>query len=263
DTHCHLNFKAFENDLDKVIKEAIEQGVTKIINVGSKIDSSQKAVTLTNQYENLFASVGIHPHHADKLAENWLVELENLVENPKVVAIGECGMDFYPYESNGATNPKLQEDIFIKQIKLSNKLKLPLIVHNRQADEKIIEILAAHKNYLLNSPGVFHCFSGSIDLLKKVVDLGFYVGFDGNITYKGIAKGETTKLKDLVKFCPIDRILTETDAPYLTPIPHRGERNEPKYVIIVANAIAQIKGVSFEKIREESTKNALNLFKLK
>lgn len=261
DAHCHLNFHGFKEDVDDVIKRALEKGVEKIINVGTKLDSSESAIKLAEKYENLYATVGIHPHHADKLEDNWDEKLEKLAKNPKVVAVGECGMDFYSYESNGITDKNLQKEIFIKQIQLAFKLKLPLQIHNRQAGKEIIDIILNHKSYLLNSPGVFHCFSGDIDLLKKVLDLGFHIGFDGNITYKGIAKGETTDLKDLVKYAPIDRILTETDSPFLTPVPFRGQRNEPSYVIIIAEEIARIKNISIDAVKDITTKNALNIFK--
>jgi len=272
DAHCHLNFKAFEEDFDKVIKRAFGSGVTKIINVGTKLDSSEKAIKLTEKYENLYATVGIHPHHADKLEPEWDKKLEELVlrsrislretKHPKVVAIGETGLDFYSYESNGITNPSLQKKLFIKQIEIAYKLKLPLQIHNRQAGKDILDILMDYRSFLLDIPGVFHCFSGNIDFLKKVLDLGFYIGFNGNITYKGIAKGETTDLKDLVKYAPIERIITETDSPYLTPVPHRGQRNEPKYAIIVAQAIGEIKSLTFEEIDRITTENAKALFQL-
>lgn len=262
DAHCHLNFHSFEKDYDFVIKSAFDAGVTKIINVGTKIDSSQKAVDLAKKYSNLYAIVGVHPHHADKLEQGWLEELEKLAQEPKVVAIGEIGMDYYSYKSNDIVDPKLQKEVFIKQIELSHKLKLPLQIHNRQAGEDILDILLNHKSYLMNPPGMFHCMSGDIDFLKKVLNLGFYVGFDGNITYEGIAKGETTALSDLVKYASIDRIVTETDSPFLTPQPHRGSRNIPSYVIIVGEVIAQIKGISTKEVAEKTTQNAKSIFKL-
>lgn len=262
DVHCHLNFHAFEKDYDEVIKSAFEAGVTKIINVGTKIDSSQKAVDLAQRYENLYAIVGVHPHHADKPEPNWLEELERLAKNPKVVAIGEIGMDYYSYKSNAIVNPKLQKEVFIKQIQLAHKLKLPLQIHNRQAGEDIVDILVNHKSYLLNPPGMFHCFAGSMEILKKILDLGFYVGFDGNITYKGLAPGEDTDLKDLVKYAPIDRILIETDSPFLTPEPKRGSRNQPSYAIITARFAAHIKAIAFQDLEEKTTANAIKLFSL-
>ena len=262
DVHCHLNFHAFEKDVDAVIKRAFSAGVTKIINVGTKIDSSTKAVELAQKYESLYAIVGIHPHHADKPEKDWEIELEKLAKDTKVVGIGECGMDYYKYKSNDIVDPKLQKEVFIKQIELAYKLKLPLQIHNRLAGKDIIDILINHKSYLLNPPGMFHCMSGDLDFLKKVLDLGFYVGFDGNITYKGKAFGETAELKDLVRHAPIDRIVTETDSPFLTPEPHRDSRNIPSYAILVGRFIAQTKGVSFEKVDEETTLNTNRLFKL-
>ncbi|HZJ18198.1 MAG TPA: TatD family hydrolase, partial [Patescibacteria group bacterium] len=212
------------------------------------------------KYEGLYTSVGIHPHHADKLEENWEKDLEELAKEEKVVAIGETGMDYFRYKSNGVTNTKIQEELFVKQIKIANKLSLPLQIHNRQAGEDILKILTKYKSILLNKPGVFHCFSGDLKFLEKVLKLNFYIGFDGNITYKGIAKGETTALSDLVKETPLNRIITETDSPFLTPIPHRGSRNEPIYVIIVASFIAQIKEISKNKVIEKTTENAHTLF---
>lgn len=263
DVHCHLNFHAFEKDCDEVIKKAFADGVTRIINVGTKIDSSQKAVQLAKEHENLYAIVGIHPHHADKIENGWEKQLEKLAKNAKkVVAIGEIGMDYYSYKLNDVVDPKLQKEVFIKQIELAYKLKLPLQIHNRHAGKDIIDILLNHKSYLLNPSGMFHCMSGDIDLLKKVLDLGFYIGFDGNITYKGIARGETTELKDLVKYTPLNKIVTETDSPFLTPEPKRGSRNIPPYVILVGRKIAEIKGISFAKVEDQTIKNANYLFKL-
>lgn len=262
DAHCHLNFHAFEKDIDEVIKRAHEAGVDKIVNVGTSIESSQRAVELAQKYKNLHAVVGIHPHHADKIEPRWIEELENLAQKPKVVGIGEIGMDYYSYKSNGIVDPKRQKEVFEAQIKLAHKLKLPLQIHNRRAGKDIIDILLNHKSYLLNPPGMFHCFAGDMDFLKNALELGFYIGFDGNITYKGLASGESVELKDLVNQTPIDRIVIETDSPYLTPHPHRGSRNEPSYAILVAKFIAQIKGLSFEKVAEQTIQNTELLFKL-
>ena len=266
DVHCHLNFHSFEKDYNEVIKRAFEKGVKKIINVGTKIDSSKKAVELSQKYDppagELYAIIGVHPHHADKLGDNWISELEKLAKHPKVVAIGETGIDYFRYKSNNIVDPKLQKDVFLKQVELSIKLKLPLQIHNRHAGKDIIEILNSYKNELLDPPGMFHCMSGNIDFLRKVLNLGFYIGFDGNTTYDGLAPGEDTLLTDLVKETPLDRLVAETDSPFLTPEPLRGRRNEPSYVIIVGQFLAKIKGVSFEKIKERTTENANNLFNI-
>ncbi len=260
DVHCHLQFHKFENDYDTVIKDALTSGITKIINTGTSIESSKKGVELAGKYRELYAIVGIHPHHADKLEEGWLKELEALTQHPKVLGIGEVGMDYFSYQSNGIVDPQIQKEVFIQQIELAHKAKLPLQIHNRHAGADIIKILQEHKGLLQDIPGMFHCFAGDMDILKAALEMGFYIGFDGNITYKGLAPGEATTLKDLATYTPLDRILVETDSPYLTPIPHRGKRNEPKYAIITAEFIANLKNLSFEALVEQTDKNVYNVF---
>lgn len=268
DVHCHLNFHKFEKDYDQVIQEAFDAGVTKIVNTGTSIESSDKAVKLASQYDNLYAIVGIHPHHADKTdakyegvpADNWLEQLEILAQKPKVIGIGETGMDYFRYKSNGIVEKKLQEDAFRKQIELSIHLGLPLQIHTRLAWDDTLSILSEYKNELQDVPGMFHCFSGNTDFAKKVLDLGFYVGFDGNITYPGLPPGEETSLSELVKYVPLDRILTETDSPFLTPQSLRGQRNVPQNVIIVGEEIARLKGVSFEEVNAQTEANFKKVF---
>jgi len=263
DVHCHLNLKSFNSDYDAVAKQAFEAGVSKIINVGTSLETSRKAVELAQKYENMYAIVGIHPHHADKLEPDRLPQLEKLASEPKVVAIGEIGMDFYRYKSNGITDPKLQRELFVEQIKLAHRLKLPLQIHNRHAGSEILEVLEEHKNLLLEqTPGMFHCFAGTLEVHKKALELGFCLGFDGNITYAGLAPGETVELSKLVELTPIERIVTETDAPFLTPEPHRGSRNIPSYVILVAEAISRIKNIPVEEVKNQTTQNAQTLFKI-
>jgi TatD DNase family protein len=262
DAHCHLNFRSFEKDYDSVIKGALKAGVTKIINAGTTIESSLKAIEMAQEYENLYAVVGIHPHHADKLESDWLEKLEQIAKKPKVVGIGEIGLDYFSYKSNDIVGPKLQKDVFIKQIELAYKLKLPLQIHNRQAGKDIIDILLSHKSCLMDPPGMFHCFAGSMDLLKKALGMGFYIGFDGNITYKGLAPGEEADLKDLAKYVSIDKIIVETDSPFLTPEPKRGNRNMPEYVIITAGFIASLKSLTFRDFEAKTTENVTKLFSL-
>jgi TatD DNase family protein len=270
DVHCHINFHKFETDFDEVIKRAFASGVTRIINVGTQVSSSKHAIDLAEKYEELFAIVGIHPHHTDKLTKghlqrseesDWYQELEILAKHPKNLGIGEIGMDFYSYKSNGIVDPKFQQDAFEKQIELAHSLQLPLQIHNRQAGEKILEILDYYKDSLQQIPGMFHCMSGDISFLKNVLQRGFYVGFDGNITFEGIAPGETIALSELVAYAPLDRIVVETDSPYLTPVPHRGKRNEPKNVIITAQYIAALKQTFFEHVVDQTTKNVYTIFK--
>jgi TatD DNase family protein len=284
DVHCHLQFKAFEEDYDRVINDAFEAGLTKIINTGTQLSSSQKAVEFADRYERLYAIVGVHPHHSDKIQYNpnvvekgetkplsikdeaydksyWLKELEKLAHHPKVLGIGEVGLDYFSYKSNGIVEPKVQKEVFEAQIDLAYRAKLPLQIHNRLAGEDIIEILRHHKNILQNEPGMFHCFAGTEAVLKAALDLGFCIGFDGNSTYKGLAPGETVELRELIQLTPLDRIVIETDAPYLTPIPHRGTRNEPKYAILTGHFIAQLKGISFEDLVVQTDKNVYTIFK--
>lgn len=270
DVHCHLNLHAFDGDVDNVVKRAFDAGVTKIINVGTSIPSSKKAVELAKKFPNMYAIVGVHPHHADKedkefegeIQKDWFKKLKELSKDEKVIGIGEIGLDYHTYASNGIVDKKIQEDAFRKQIELSIEKKLPIQIHNRLAGEDIVKILIDYKNNFQDPPGMFHCMSGDISFLKKVLDLGFYVGFDGNITYKGIAKGETIELSELVKYAPLEKIVTETDSPFLTPQPYRGSRNEPSRVIIVGEFIAKLKGVSFEKVRHQTTENAEKIFRL-
>jgi len=262
DVHCHLNFHSFEKNVDEVVKKAFDDGVTTIINTGTSIESSEKAIELAKEYDNLYAIVGVHPHHADKVETGWEKKLEKLAKEPKVVGIGETGLDYFSYKTNGIVEPKIQKDIFIKQVELSIKLRLPLQIHNRLAGPDIIDILQSYKSELLNPPGMFHCMSGNIEHLKNVLELGFYVGFDGNITYDGIARGEDTLLSELVKYAPIDRIVTETDSPFLPPVPYRGMRNLPSYVIIVGEFVAKTKGLTFEEVKEKTAQNARHIFKI-
>jgi TatD DNase family protein len=283
DVHCHLQFKAFENDYDSVIQEAFQAGVTTIINTGTQLSSSQKAVEFAEKYDKLYAIIGVHPHHADKIqtdpgivergeknsvlsnvegkADFWLKELERLAQHPKVLGIGEIGLDYFSYQSNGIVDPKIQKEIFEAQIALAHKTGLPLQIHNRQAGEDVIAILKEHKNLLQPIPGMFHCFAGSKEVLQDALDLGFLIGFDGNSTYKGLAKGETVELSEIAKRTPLERIVIETDAPYLTPNPFRGQRNEPKHVILTAKFIAELKGIDYEDLVEQTDKNVYTLFK--
>lgn len=282
DVHCHLQFKAFEEDYDTVIKNALSAGITTIINTGTQLSSSQKAIEFANRYKELYAIIGVHPHHADKIQTHpnvveegepsplsnitvsnpdyWIHELEVMAQDSKVIGIGEIGLDYFSYKSNGIVEPKLQKEVFEAQIVLAHKLKLPLQIHNRHAGKDVIEVLRHHKNLLLPNPGMFHCFAGDKEFLKAALDMGFSIGFDGNSTYKGLAPGETVELRELIKLTPLDRIVIETDAPYLTPIPHRGTRNEPKYAILTAHFVADLKAVSYKKLVEETDRNVYTIF---
>jgi len=264
DVHSHMQFHAFENDFDEVIKKAHEKGVEIIINSSTNLQSSRSAVKLAEKYENLFAIVGIHPHDADKVKESWDKELIKIAKSSKkVVGIGEIGLDYYSHSSSESVDVQIQKGVFIRQIEIANELDLPLQIHNRQAGDDILEILNSHFSIINHRPpGMFHCMSGNVEFLKKVLDLGFFIGFDGNITYEGIAKGEDTSLPDLIKNTPIEMLVVETDAPYLAPIPYRGSRNEPAHVIIVGENIAKIKNLEKEEVEKITTENARKIFNL-
>lgn len=266
DTHCHLNFQAFRNDLNDVIVRAKNDGIEKIIIPGARIDSSEKGIEIASKYRNCYAAVGVHPHHIEESRNQGIKELrnkiENLAKNSKVVAIGEIGLDYHEYQKTAAEKyelteavKKAQEELFRVQIEVAINSKLPIIFHCRDAFSDTLNIIQSYSSDKLT--GVFHCFGGSESDLERLLDLGFYIGFDGNITYKN-----AENLRNLVRKTPVNRILVETDAPFLAPEPHRGERNEPKNVKIVAQCMAELKTVSEEIIAQITTQNVEKLFSI-
>jgi len=267
DTHCHLNFKAFEGKVGQIIENAKKAGVEKIIVPGARLDSSEKAIELSQKYKKVYAAVGIHPVHVGKVKSQKSkvkTELKKLAGNKKVVAIGECGLDYFrienPLQRAGRQKSEIKEkqkQLFKIQIELAQELDLPLIIHNRNASKDILEIIdyvaIRSSNHL---KGVFHCFLGNFTLLKWALEHGFYIGVDGNITY-------SKHVKKVVKRTPLRNLLIETDSPYLMPEPiRRTEKfpNEPKNVKIVAEKIAEIKGDYFLNIAKKTTDNAERLF---
>lgn len=239
DSHCHLT-KRFLDDSTETIKRARENGVEKMICVGTSLEDCKQAVEIAQKFEGVFASVGIHP---EETCNNW-GEFEKLISEPKVVAIGECGLD-YKIGLPG------QKEIFEKQISLAEKYDKPLIIHIRDAQEDLMKI------NLKKCRGVFHCFSGNPNYLKYVLNLGFYVSFAGNVTFK-----KAEELQDLAKLVPLDRLLVETDSPFLSPDPLRGKQNTPANVKIVAQYLANLKGVPFEELEKVTSNNAATLFNL-
>ncbi len=269
DTHCHLNFKAFNKDLEEVIDRAKKSGVEKIIIPGAKIDSSKKAVEITQIYDSCFAAVGIHPHHAleytsliysneVKLIKDALVRL---AKEKRVVAIGEIGLDYYTYKNYPPITPdgkKRQKKLLILQLKIALACQKPVIFHCREAHDDMLELLTDFQERPeTRLRGVFHCFGGNKIHLKKVLDLGFLIGFDGNITYE-----ENQKLQEMVVQTPLERLLLETDAPYLTPVPNRRQRNEPSYLPFIAEFISCLTGNSLKNITDKTQKNAESLFSI-
>ncbi len=252
DTHCHLDFKDFNDDLGAVLKRSIDSGVKFIINVGSSLEGTARSVEISQENEFIYAAIGIHPHEADKVSDNDFKIFKGFLEKPKVVAIGEIGLDYY----RDISSRENQKRLFVRLLEVAKGAELPLIIHNRDSHEDMIDIL---KNIMGNSlNGVMHCFSGDENFLKTCLDMGFFVSFTCNVTYKSAGK-----LREIVKLVPMDRLLLETDAPFLAPQDFRGRRNEPMHVRYVAEEISKIKGLSFEEVAMATTNNAQRLFRIK
>ncbi|MDD5115677.1 MAG: TatD family hydrolase [Candidatus Omnitrophica bacterium] len=250
DTHCHLDFQQFDADRDEVIRRAGEAGVQYILNIGATLESSRGACELASRYAQVYAGIGVHPHDSRLFDRKAEVELRELALKEKVVAVGETGLDYY----RNLSSRQEQISAFNRQISLAKELDLPLVIHSRQAEEEALRILKE----AMPVRAVIHCFSGDENFLKGCLDLGFFVSFTCNITYKK-AQG----LRDMVKLTPLDRLMLETDAPYLSPEGFRGKRNEPFQVKLLAEAVSLIKGVGFEEIANSTTGNAISFFKLR
>lgn len=249
DTHCHLDFPDFDTDRDSVIQRAQEAGLVAIINIGSSLAHSKKAVELAAQYDCVYATVGCHPHEADKVDAQTLPQLEKMAKAKKVVAVGETGLDCF----KGYSSLDNQEKLFYALVRLAKEENLPLVVHCRQAQDDVLKIL---KN---NMPlqAVIHCFSGDENFLKSCLDLGFYVSFTCNITYK-----KAGNLRALAAALPLDKLMLETDAPFLSPEGLRGKRNEPAQVKLLAGEIAGLKHMDTEELARITTHNAKTFFGL-
>lgn len=249
DTHAHLNAEEYKDDLEEVISRAQEAGVTNMVVVGFDRPTIERAMELVAGYDFLYASVGWHPVDAIDMTEEDLIWIEELASHPKVVALGEMGLDYHWDKS-----PKdIQKEVFRKQIRLAKKVKLPIIIHNREATADILEILKEENAEEVG--GIMHCFSGSPEVARECVNMNFYISLGGPVTFKNAKKP-----KDVAAEVPLDKLLIETDCPYLTPHPFRGKRNEPGYVKLVAEQIAEIKGLSYEEVAAATTKNAKKFF---
>lgn len=252
DTHAHLNDEKFDEDREAVIARAVEQGVTRIVNVGFNRETIPTSLKLAEQYDFIYSTVGWHPQDAKDMRPEDLDWLESLCSHEKVVAIGEIGLDYY-----WDTSPKdVQDRVFRDQIRLARKLGLPIVIHNRDAHGDIVKILREEKASEVG--GIMHCYSGSWETAKLCLDMNFHISFGGPITFKNAKQP-----KEVLQKVPLDRLLIETDSPYLTPHPYRGKRNESAYVRLVAEAAAELTGKTLEEIAEITTTNAIRLLKLK
>ena len=272
DTHAHVNFIDFKSDSKEVIKRALDENIW-IINVGAESKTSERAVKMAEEYkEGVYAAIGLHPSHLVEKDVEYKENEEivkykskpeefdydfylNLAKNKKVVGIGECGLDYF--RTSDESLKEKQKEVFIKHLKLAKEANKPIIIHCRNAHDDLLKIL-----HLAVKPpsGVMHFFTGTLEQAKKYIGLGFYISFSGVITFPP-RKGEIVGAYDeIIKNIPLEKILVETDCPFVAPVPHRGKRNEPAYVKYVAQKIAEIRGVSFEKVTEQTTKNAKRLF---
>ena len=248
DTHCHLFYDDLKNDLPGVLERANELGVTRFICVGTNLGDSRESLELAEKYEPIYASAGVHPHDTKNVKDGYLRELEELLEHPKVVACGEMGLDFF----RNISEPTIQVKVFREQVELAQEMKKPVIFHNREADDDVVRILSGYPG--MN--GVAHCFSGDLAIANLFLKLGYYISFAGNLTFKN------SNLPGVAKQLPLERLMVETDSPYLTPVPYRGKSNYPKHVYEVAKFLAKLRNDSFDNFCQATYKNTCELFML-
>jgi len=246
DTHAHL---VSLEDIDGAINRAVESGVVKIISMATGLESCYTTIDVADRHESVYIALGIHPHSASSYTTDVMSKIEELTSHERVVAIGETGLDYHYMNS-----PKeIQIESFVAHIALSKKLGLPFVVHVREAEEDMMNILSS--NNLGENPGVIHCFSGNWETAKKYLDLGFFISFSGIVTFR-----RAEEVREAARKVPIDRILVETDSPYLAPVPMRGKKNEPAYVRYVAEVISELRELDMEALREQLIKNSSTLF---
>jgi TatD DNase family protein len=250
DSHAHYDDEAFNEDREEVILSLNGKGVIGVLNCGASMESTRMSVELSKKYDFIYSAVGIHPEHADTVNTEIIEELRALAQNPKVRAIGEIGLDYY-YEENPPR--EIQKAAFKLQMQLAKELKLPVVIHDRDAHKDTLDILKEFPEVV----GVVHCFSGSVEFAKECLKLGYYIGFTGVITFKN-----AKKIAEVAKEVPMDRILVETDCPYMAPVPHRGKRNQSDYIQHIIEKISEIKGITVEEIEDVTAFNIKHLLKI-
>lgn len=251
DTHAHLNAEQYNEDLEQVIERAKSEKVEKIVVVGFDRPTITRAMELIEEHDFIYAAIGWHPVDAIDMTDEDLAWIKDLSQHEKVVAIGEMGLDYYWDKS-----PKdVQKEVFRRQIALAKEVNLPIVIHNRDATEDVVTILK--EEGAAEVGGIMHCFTGSLETAKACMEMNFYISFGGPVTFKNAKKP-----KEVVKEIPSDKLLIETDCPYLTPVPFRGKRNEPSYVKYIAEQIAELREISFEELAELTTKNAKKVFRI-
>ncbi|MBK5240575.1 TatD family hydrolase [Clostridium sp.] len=250
DSHAHYDDEAFNEDRDTVIRGINDSGVIGVLNCGASMEGARKSVALSDKYDFIYAAVGIHPEHADTVNEEIINELRNLAQNVKVRAIGEIGLDYH-YEENPSR--EIQKKAFRLQMMLAKELRLPVVIHDRDAHSDTLDILKEFPEVI----GTVHCFSGSVEFAKECLKLGYYIGFTGVITFKN-----ARKIAEVANAVPLDRILVETDCPYMAPTPYRGKRNKSDYIQYIIEKISEIKGRAIEEIEEITVFNIKKLLKI-
>ena len=254
DTHAHLNFSAFDDDRNQIIQQAHAAGVRWIINPGADLESSRQAVRLAESYPGIYAAVGVHPHDARTVTRSTLRELRELARHPRVVAIGEIGLDYY----RDLSPRDVQRTTFRQQLDLAADLGLPAILHDRDAHEDVLSTLDAWRAGNSAVPCLFHAFSGHVAMAQRVLKMGYYLAIGGPVTFHNAGE-----LRQVAATVPLERLVVETDCPYLTPHPHRGKRNEPAHVTLVVEKVALLRRDSVERVAQQTTQNARALFGLK
>ncbi len=248
DSHAHYTDKAFNDDRKILLDSLKESGICGVINCGADLESSQKSLELSEKYEYMYFSCGIHPEEVDNLPNNYIELIKNMTKHKKCVAIGEIGLDYYWRQDN----KEKQKEVFKEQILLAKELNLPVIIHSRDAHNDTLEILKETK-----PKGVLHCFSGSVETAKEVLKLGLYIGFGGALTFKNARKAV-----EVMEMLPLERLLLETDCPYMAPVPMRGKRNDSTLIPYVAEKISEIKNIPAQEIIDIATENTKSLFKI-
>ena len=248
DTHCHLYYQDLRNDILAVLNRAAKLGVNRFICVGTNIEDSRKCLELANTHEKIYATAGVHPHDAKDTSKDYLDQICDLLKFDKMIAAGEMGLDYY----RNISEPEIQNRVFREQLELAQSLGKPVIFHNRDADADMLKVLSDFPNVT----GVAHCFSSNLETAKAFLDMGYYISFAGNLTFKN------SHLPEVAKGLPLDRVLVETDSPYLSPVPYRGKPNEPGRTRFVAEKLAEIHNVSLDVIAKKTSENATALFNL-
>jgi TatD DNase family protein len=255
DSHCHLNYDYLPKTVDDLVREAHEQGIETLVTIGVDLGSIEEVQKISEKFENVFHTIGVHPHEATTLGDADLITLEKAAQHPKCRAIGEIGLDYH-YEHSPR---EIQKEKLERQFEIALRLKKPVVIHSREGEEDLLVLLEKFSRQINGEfiPGIIHCFSGTVAFGQKCLDLGFYISFSGILTFK-----KADEIRTAARNFPLDRILVETDSPYLAPIPHRVKKCEPSMVKVTAQKLAEVRNISFEEVARVTTENAKRVFRI-